>query len=130
MLIPALLSKASILFLAGDDSWGAMADEAVGLAAAWKVDILLRWAMLERSWMWLAAGQADVEEMRGTADALSKAGAGPLEAEARYALCHALRVAGQDAQAEYDKAREEFARLQMEWHAGKVERQEPLLARA
>jgi hypothetical protein len=128
-LIPALLSQASILFLASDDAWRAVADEAVGLAAAWQMEILLRWAMLERSWMRLVDGQADVKEMRETAEALSKAGAGPLEAEAHYALYHALKTTGVDGQAEYDKAREQFGRLRMEWHLSQVERRELLLAK-
>lgn len=129
-LIPALFGEASILFLAGDDAWRSVADEAVDLAAAWKMEILLCWAMLERSWMRLAVGQADVEEMRGTVEALAKVSVGPLEAEARYALYHGLKMAGEDAQAEHDIAREQFERLKMEWYLGKVEKREPALIRA
>ncbi len=126
-IICCLLSQASILFVAGDDAWQPTADEAVTLAHAWKMEILLRWATLERSWMRLAIGQADIDEMRAAAEAFAKAGAGPLEAEARYALYHALQAAGQDAQAEYDAAREQFERLKMEWHNAKLANRERLL---
>ncbi len=127
LLICCLFGKGSILFSAGDDAWRAAAGEAVELARAWKMEILLRWAVLERSWMRLATGQGDPEEMRETVDALGKAGADPLEAEARYALYHALKAAGKDGQAEYDKARQQFARLKMAWHLAKVDQGEPLL---
>jgi tetratricopeptide (TPR) repeat protein len=129
MLIPVLFGQASVLFLGGDEGWRAAADEAVALATAWKVEILLRWATLERSWMQMVTGQGDVEEMRSTVASFAKAGAGPLEAEARYALHHALKAAGEDAQAEYDQAREAFERLGMQWHLGKVDKREPLLNR-
>jgi tetratricopeptide (TPR) repeat protein len=127
-LIPALFSQASVLFVGGDDGWQASADEAVALATAWKLEVLLCWAMLERSWMQLATGQGDVEEMRSTVESLAKAGTRPLEAEARYAFYHALKVSGADAQTEYDQAREAFERLSMQWHLGKVEKRELLLA--
>lgn len=127
--IAALLSHASILLLAGDDAALPAADAAVTLGNAWKMEILRRWAMLERSWLRLAAGKPDLEEMRATAASLAKSGPAPLEAEAWYALYHALAAAGQDGQIEYDKAREMFTRLKMAWHLAKVEAKAPLLGR-
>lgn len=129
VLVPALLSKASVLFLGGQEDWRSAADEAIALARAWKVEILLRWAMLERSWIHLAANRADVEEMRATADSLAKTGAAPLEAEARYALYHALTAAGADAQTEYDQAQAAFTRLRMTWHLDRAEKRERLLTK-
>ncbi len=127
--IAGTFSQSSILFLAGDQAAALRAaDQAVALAEVWKMEILLRWAMLERSWVRLPSGQEDLEEMRATVESLAKAGAGPLEAEARYALYHALKAAGQDAREEYEKAREQFLRLKMEWHLAKAEKNEPLLA--
>jgi hypothetical protein len=125
--IAARFSQASILLLAGDDTALAIADQAVALADAWKMEILRRWAMLERSWLRLAAGQSDTDETRATVESFARSGAAPLEAEARYALYHALRAAGQDGQAECDKAREQFAALKMSWHLDKADRHEPLL---
>lgn len=126
--IAALFSQALILQSAGDAAALATADRAVILADAWKMEIPRRWAMLERSWLRLVAGQPDLDEMRATAESFAKSGTGPLEAEARYALYHALNGAGQDGQIEYAKAREQFTQLKMVWHLAKVEAKEPLLA--
>lgn len=128
-LIAGLFSKGSILLLGGNREEAlAVADQAVELGGTWRHEILWRWAILERAWVRLAAGQVDVDELRATAEAFGKFGAGGLEAEAQYALYHAMKAAGQDAQTVYDKAVEQFARLKMNWHLDKAKAGEPLLS--
>jgi len=129
-LTGAYLAEATMAVLTGDPS-GAIpaADRAVALANAWNADILRHWAMLERSWIRMAAGQIDLDEMRTTVAAFAKSGAGTLEAEAWYALHHALESTGQPSQAEYNKAQEQFERLKMDWHAAKASSNETLLIR-
>lgn len=129
-LVAALFSQASILSLAGEASAMDIADRAVTLADAWNMEILRRWAMLERSWLRLAAGQPDLDEMRATLDSFTKIGCAPLEAESRYALYHALQAANQDAQADYDKARQQFTTLKMVWHLARLEANDPLLVQS
>lgn len=125
--IASLSAKGTILSAAGDTAAAlAMADQAVHLATRWRHDILLRWVMLERSWIRLAMGQADVDEARQIAEAFSKFGAGVLEARAGYALYRCLKASGQDAQTDYAKALEQFERLKMDWHLAKARAGEPL----
>lgn len=124
----AALSLAFVEARSGDIAAArAAADRAVMLAERWNVEVLRRWVLLGRSWLRLAAGQADLDEMRATAESLAKCGAGTLEAEARYALCHALQAAGQDPTPQREKALEMFEQLKMGWHLAKAKAGEPLL---
>ncbi len=84
--------------------------------------------MLERSWVQLAAGDAPVAEMQVTADYFQGAALKPLEAEAWYALSHGLSRTGQDGQTARQTAIDMFEGLDMEWHAGKARKNEPLVS--
>lgn len=127
-LTASLFSKASILLLPGEAAAAlGAADQAVELGSTWRHEILRRWAMLERCWVRLAAGRVDVDEIRATAEAFGKFGAGALRAEAHYALYHSLKATGQDAQVEYQEATEQFEQLKMDWQLARAKAGEPLV---
>jgi tetratricopeptide (TPR) repeat protein len=126
----ALFSKAITLCQMGrDDESLTTADEAVEVARVLDWEIITRLAMLERSWVQLAAGEPSVTEMQVTAEYFQQAHLKPLEAEAWYALSHRQAKAGQEGQLARQRAVDMFEGLDMHWHAEKARQHEPLVSR-
>lgn len=124
-----LFSKAITLCRMGREAEAlAAADESVEVARVLDWEIITRLAMLERSWVQLAAGQSSVAEMQDTAEYFQQAGLKPLEAEAWYALSHGRARMGRDVQPALRRAIDMFEGLDMQWHAGKARKNEPLVS--
>ncbi len=126
--VPVLMAAASAAWSAGQqDAALDAADRAAEWAGKVHVKVLRRWALLERAWLHLAIGRTvDPDKLRATVESLAKSEAGPLAAEAEYALYHALIAAGRDGSQEYEHAREQFAALGMQWHLERLEAKELL----
>lgn len=126
-MVAVFASESLILLLSGRGQESlAAANQAVALGERWNHGLLLRWALLERAWAQLAVGPVDVDEIRAAGEAFGKFGAGPLSAEAHYALYHAMGKEGPDAKAAYDMAMEQFAQLKMGWHLERARTESPL----